>query len=233
MQQRSPKQTLRDVAIFKGLTEDIRASIEQGCSWKTWQREGNILRIQDETRDVYFLIRGKARVIIYSPDGKQVTFRDIGPGDMFGEFAAIDEGPRSASVEALDTCLVACMSGAEFRRMLKAHPVVTEAVLMHAVAQMRALTARIVEYSTLAVNHRIRAELLRLAKNGMAEGAEVIIFPVPTQAEIASRIATHREAVAREFTRLTKMGLIERRGQRIAVKDIQRLARMVEDAAGE
>jgi len=232
--QRPLRATLRDVAIFKGLTEDARGRIELSCTWKTWEREESILRFQDETRDVYFLIAGKARVMIYTPDGRQVTFRDIGPGDMFGEFAAIDDAPRSASVEALQSCVVACMSGSEFRRMLRAEPTVMEAVLVHAIAQMRGLTARIVEYSTLAANLRIRAELLRLAKNGMVEGSDVVIYPVPTHAEIASRITTHREAVAREFTSLTKKGLIERQGQqRIVVKDIERLARMVEDAAGD
>jgi CRP/FNR family cyclic AMP-dependent transcriptional regulator len=225
--------SLRDVAIFKGLTEAERARIEQSCGWRTWEREGSILQIQEETRDVYFLTSGKARVIIYGPDGKPVAFRDIGPGDMFGEFAAIDEGPRSASVEALQTCVVACLPGAEFRRTLDAHPIVMKAVLMHVIAQMRILTARIVEYSTLAVKPRIWAELLRLAKNGVADGSVVTIYPVPTHAEIASRISTHREGVAREFTRLTEKGLIERRGHRIVVKDIDRLTRMLEDAADD
>ena len=82
---RSPRPTLSDVAIFKGLSEDVRSRIELGCGWKTWERDGDILRFQDDTRDVYFLIAGKARVIIYSPDGKQVAFRDIGPGDLFGD----------------------------------------------------------------------------------------------------------------------------------------------------
>ncbi len=227
--QRMLRGTLRDVAFFEGLTEGERARIEHLCSWKTWERGEEILRIEEETRDVYFLMSGRARVIIYGSDGKPVAFRDIGPGDIFGEFAAIDEGPRSASVEALQTCMVACLAGGDFRRTLEAHPVVMKAVLMHVIAQMRVLTARIVEYSTLAVNRRIWAELLRLAKNGVADGNVVTIYPVPTHAEIASRISTHREAVAREFARLTQKGLIERQGHRIAVKDVERLARMLED----
>jgi hypothetical protein len=36
---------------------------------------------------------------IYCVAGKEVNFRDLGPGEVFGEYAAIDRSPRSASVE--------------------------------------------------------------------------------------------------------------------------------------
>lgn len=39
-----------------------------------------------------------------------MTFRDIHVGGIFGELAAIDGKPRSASVEATSRCTVAAMS---------------------------------------------------------------------------------------------------------------------------
>lgn len=225
--------TLRGIGILKGLTDEARVRIEQSCSWKTWESGNVIVHFEDNTRDVYFLVDGRARVIVYSPEGKIISFRHVGPGDMFGEFAAIDDAPRSASVEAIDNCLVACTTSAGFWNIMRSHPSVMEAVLRHAVAMMRSLTSRIVEYSTHAVDHRVRAELLRLAKDGTVQGSEVIISPVPTHAEIASRISTHREAVAREWARLARTGVIERRGSRLAVKDIERLTQMVERSSDE
>jgi CRP-like cAMP-binding protein len=58
---------------------------------------------------VFFITEGEARVTIYSLSGKAVSFRELSAGDMFGEFPAIDQGPRSASVEARTECLVAYM----------------------------------------------------------------------------------------------------------------------------
>ena len=95
------KGTLRKVLIFKDLAEEALQRLEQLCAWKTYPRGRNIIHVRDSTRDVFFLSTGKARVIMYSVAGKPVSFREIGPGDMFGEFAAIDDGPRSSSVEAL------------------------------------------------------------------------------------------------------------------------------------
>jgi len=45
--------------------------------------------------------------------------------------------------------------------------------------------------------------------------------------EIASRISTHREAVSRELSRLTKVGLIERTTSGLRICDIDRLTDMV------
>ena len=46
---------------------------------------------------MYFVSSGEVCVTIYSVSGKAVSFRDLGPEAIFGEYAAIDGGPRSAS----------------------------------------------------------------------------------------------------------------------------------------
>src|SRR5262249_20884283 len=124
------KNTLRDVEIFKGLPAEDRLRFERLCTFRTYQRGKAIVHVRDKTREVFFLIGGRAQVIMYSLAGKPVSFREIGPGEMFGEFAAIDEGPRSTGVEVLETSLVASASGADFRAMLRAQPSVMEAVLL-------------------------------------------------------------------------------------------------------
>jgi CRP/FNR family cyclic AMP-dependent transcriptional regulator len=101
------------------------------------------------------------------------------------------------------------------------------------VMKIRALTTRVYEFSTLAVNNRIQAELLRLANLASKDGKSARIVPAPTHVEIASRVSTHREAVTRELSRLSRIGIIERTGADLIVKDIERLSEMVHDATGE
>jgi CRP/FNR family cyclic AMP-dependent transcriptional regulator len=230
---RQPRNTLRDVGIFKGLTNADRLRIERLCSFENYQRGRTIIEVRDATRDVFFLITGRARVIMYSPAGKPVSFREIGRGEMFGEFAAIDGRPRSTGVEILEPSCVASMSADDFKAMLRAEPLVMEAVLVHTVAQVRGLTARVFEFSTLAVNNRIHAEILRLAKQGVVLGRRARISPFPKHGEIASRISTHREAVTRRLNFLEKKKLIERSGATLVVHDLISLERMVEEASGE
>jgi DNA-binding MarR family transcriptional regulator len=49
-------------------------------------------------------------------------------------------------------------------------------------------------------------------------------------AEIAARVGTRREAVAREFKALERSGLIERRRGAIALCDTRRLRDLIEEA---
>jgi len=232
-QSTQPQQSLKGIGIFAGFPADALDRIQRRCVWRRYAPGEPILSYLDASDDVFFIVLGEVRVTIYSSVGKAVSFRELPAGEIFGEFPAIDGGSRSASVEARTSCLIASMPGATFRELLQSEPGVAQALLPRLVRTIRALTTRVYEFSTLAVNNRIQAELLRLASLGSKQGKVARIVPAPTHVEIASRISTHREAVTRELNRLSKIGIIERRGGTLLVKDVDRLAEMVHDATGE
>ena len=86
----------------------------------------------------------------------------------------------------------------------------TLAVLTQLVKRTRTVTRRVYEFSTLHVDNRIQAEVLRLATLAGREGKGARIVPAPTHVEIASRVSTHREAVTRELNRLNSSPLPHR-----------------------
>lgn len=225
--------SLAGIAILGRLSAEALAHVQQRCDFRRYGQGELIVDYLDQSDEVFFIISGEARVTIYSLAGKVVSFRDLGSGEVFGEYPAIDRGPRSASVEARTPCLVATLPGAVFRELIEAEPVVALAMLPQLVTKIRGLTTRIYEFSTLAVNNRIQAELLRLATLGTRDGMGARIVPTPTHTEIASRVSTHREAVTRELNRLARIGLIEREKNALLVKDVERLAEMVHEATGE
>ena len=226
-------QSLDGIAVFQGLPPDTLTRLQSRCSWRHYEPEEPIIDYLDTSDDVFFVVAGEARANIYSLLGRVVTFCDLVPGDMFGEYAAIDGVPRSASIEARTSCVVASMSGATFRQVSQTEPAVTQALLRHLVAKIRTLTTRVYEFSALAVANRIQAEVLRLAKLAHKEGKTARIAVAPTHAEIANRISTHREAVTRELNRLARLGVIEREGRALVVKDVDRLAAMIQEVTGE
>jgi CRP-like cAMP-binding protein len=93
-------QSLEKVAVFRGLSADTQTRIQRRCSWRRYEAGEPIVDFLDPSDDVFFIVAGHARVSIYSLAGKAVTFCDLGPGDMFGEYAAIDSSPRSAGIHA-------------------------------------------------------------------------------------------------------------------------------------
>lgn len=229
MGMQATRQSLSGIAAFHDLSAGELERLARRCAWRRYGYGELIVGHRDESRDVFFVVEGRVRAVLYSASGKEVSFRDIGAGQTFGEFAAIDGQPRSASVVALSDALLASMTDTVFREVLRDHPSVAYETLQALTRQMRQLTERVFEFSTLAVRNRVQAELLRLAQGGDRRGGAVVLSPAPTHAEIASRVSTHREAVTREFNALAKAGIIERHGRELVVCDVARLARLVQN----
>jgi len=226
-------QALSEIAIFQTLSDAERRAIARQCSWHHVGARDQIIGHLDSSNNVYFIVQGTVRAVNFSHAGKEVSFRDIQPGEMFGEFAAIDDVPRSANVFALTDAFVGSLSAAAFRATLERHPTVALAVMRMLTGQIRRLTERVFEFSTLAVNNRIDAEILRLAMAAGVAHNTAKISPAPTHAEIASRASTHREAVTREMNALARDGVVEQAGRTLIVKDFGRLQDTVALTLGE
>ncbi len=222
----------------------LRIPLFAGISDRGLQRIGTARRLNfqageqmlstaDKSDNVFVLITGSAQVVLFSANGKSVSFRPIAPGNLFGEFAAIDGKPRSAVVEAVSACQVLELTGPLFWELVHTEPSFATTVMKHLTELLREMTARIYEFSTLAVKNRIQAALLRMARKEMEISGKPVITPAPKHIEIANRISTHREAVSREMSRLTRLGVIKRDGRSLVIKDLSRLERMVDEVSCE
>jgi CRP-like cAMP-binding protein len=146
---------------------------------------------------------------------------------MFGELTAIDGKSRSATVIARNSVLLASLTAIDFKNVIYASRQVTEAILKRLASEVRRLTERVYDFSTLAVSNRIQAELLRLAKNHMTGPNVAVVSPSPTHFDIANLVSTHREAVTRELSNLARNNLILRKGHDLHILDVARLTDMV------
>ena len=98
---------------------------------KRWDERGYrnnelIIAHGDGGRDVFFLLEGRARVTLFSEDGREIAYRDIEPGEIFGELAGIDGKQRSASVVALGAVMRAIIAKARTFRNSAAYRRVQE-----------------------------------------------------------------------------------------------------------
>ena len=218
---------LRRVALLEGLPDAALEALARECAWRNVAAGQRIVSRDAKDRDVYMIVGGRARVTIYSAAGRQVTFRDLGAGEFFGDIAAIDGEPRSADVVALESSLVASLAPAVFRRLLREHPDVAERILRGLASLVRRLSERVIDLSTLGVQNRIHADLLRRARAAGVTGNAARIDPAPKHADLASEVSTYREQVTRELSALAKAGIVGRDAGALVVRDVARLERLV------
>lgn len=225
--------TLTDIRLLTELSGDEVDVIEKNCRWKTYGASEQIIDQHSDSRDIFFVAEGRVRVVNYSLSGREITFDDLEPGSHFGELAAIDGLPRSASVMSLVETRIASLPAEQFQSVILQHPNIALKLMKHLAHLVRTSTSRIMELSTLGANNRIHADLLRMARKVTTDDLTASISPIPVHSDVASRVSTTRETVARVMNDLARKGVVERQKEILLVKDLERLEDMVEEVRGE
>lgn len=221
--------TLAGVSLLDALDPDARDALAGRCSWRQYRSQQEIISKEIETRDVYFVVSGAARVVNWSYGGREISFEDIPAGGTFGELAAIDGGTRSATVIALEETTVGHVDPEIFMQAMLSHPPTARRLMERLTAIVRRSTERIFDLSVYGANIRIYAALLQMAETARRPDNSAIISPIPIHADIAARVSTTRETVARVMGDLARQELLVREKDRLVVTDIDRLAEMVEE----
>lgn len=226
---------LQAVPFFACFSQEALSRLDAQLRRRTFEAGTLIIDVDSDNRDVFFVLSGRVRVVLYAMSGREVTLDDMGPGSFFGELAAIDGGPRSATVMALEDTKVASLAPGPFMDLVSANPEASRTIMQRLAAIVRQSTGRIMDLSTMGAHNRVHGEILRLARNGNGEDVEgpVVLQPIPTHSDIASRVSTTRETVARVFSDLGRQGIVVREGSRLVIQDMERLSGMVEQFRGE
>jgi CRP-like cAMP-binding protein len=224
-------ETLARVGLFRSLEATAIRHLDTQCSWRRAPQGTWIIDYQDDSNDVFFVVAGTVRVKIQAVSGREILLREINAGEFFGELAAIDGQPRSSGILAMTDVTIARMPASVFRAAVHAHADVCDQLLALLAGQIRMLANRVNEFSTLDVRYRIHAELLRLSRPEPSQPKRAVVSPPPVHAEIAARVSTRREAVARELKALERAGLIERRRGALVLTDVARLEALIAEAS--
>jgi CRP-like cAMP-binding protein len=223
---------LRRVALLEGLSEQRLDWLAQQCVWHSVAPQQALATRAEDRCEVYFLVSGGVRVTTYSANGRQVTFRDCAAGEHFGDIAAIDGLPRSADVVALESGVVASLTREAFLALLRDEPQVALRVMQRLASLVRQLSERVIDLSTLGVQHRLHVELLRLAQQAGVQDNRARLDPSPRHAALAGQISTNREQITRELNALLREGLLAKEDKTLVITDVSRLAAKVLQARG-
>ena len=139
---------LSTINLFGGLTRPKLEEIESKCSWRLYSANTLIIDHQSDTTSIFFVTKGKVRVVNYSISGREITFGEVKSGGYFGELAAIDSRPRSASVISLSDCELAVLKQADLHCLIKKEPKIAIDLLQGLTGMVRTSTERIMEFST-------------------------------------------------------------------------------------
>lgn len=116
----------------------------------------------DEGDRMFIVVRGSVRI---KKRGAHVdtVVAEIGPGEMFGESAILEERPRSATAVAVGETELASYDRAEFLEALRTDPELALAAMRALAARLRTTTERLQQLATQHVLDRAEMALTEKA----------------------------------------------------------------------
>jgi CRP/FNR family transcriptional regulator len=122
--------TLARVDLFSKLQKKELQVLAKSCQERKYSA-GTIIFSQGDTGvGLYVLKSGKARITLAGEPGKaEEELAIVGPGDVLGEMALLDDLPRSATVTAINEVTALLLPVWEFRSLLRTHPDISLSLL--------------------------------------------------------------------------------------------------------
>jgi CRP/FNR family cyclic AMP-dependent transcriptional regulator len=152
------------------------------------------------TSDACIVLSGMLKVFIDRPDGSEIVFAMLGPGELVGELNLIDHLGRSANVVALEPTRLLWLGEHEVRACLATIPGLAQNLLAILARRLRLANAQIQALAHLAIQGRIAHQLLAFADGygeTDGEGNIRITHPALTDADLAGMVGASSDQVHR------------------------------------
>jgi CRP-like cAMP-binding protein len=216
--------------LLVDLTTEQIGVIERACHWLRKPAGRILFRHQDPPDAVYFVVSGMVKAFLPMADGKEVNYAQFGPGEMFGELAAIDGRDRSADVITITESVVAALPRQDFLEFLHRFPALSLRLLVRLAAVIRQSSQRIAEFSALTDVQRVYIELLRVSNPDPSGDGSWVLRPAPLHKDIAGWAGTTTDVVGRALGHLMKSNLVQRRQGALFILDRRRLEIMARES---
>lgn len=220
---------LKSCALFERLSDDELKWIERASHARDFPRKSPIYLPADESRAVFLLASGRAKICHLTPDGKQSILAFIEPGELFGELALFEDGQRDEYAEAVEAVTVVMIAGDVFSQLLERRPEVTLSVTKMIGLRRKRIERRLKNLLFLPNRERLIHLLLELAEiYGQRAGGHVDLGIKLSHQDLANVIGSTRETVTVVLGELQNEGLLKVGRRRLTLTDTARLAASVQ-----
>ena len=208
--------------LFSDLVEEQLIVLLDRHRETSHQADQVIVMEQDWGESLFLIRSGLAKVRTYTSDGDEVIMSLLGPGDVFGEMAALDGASRSADVVALTPLSLIKMRSAPFAALLGQQAAFALALARLEAGRLRDLNQRFALQSADATTRLLDA-LAYLARKSSGGQDEQTELPPLAHREIALLAGLARETASRTLSRLRNRGTVAEDNGRLRLADLQPL----------
>lgn len=200
--------------LFKQLSDAVIDRIVSHALTRSVKKATILFRKGDPGSNFFAVCSGVVRISAPSELGKDAIFNLITPGEIFGEIALLDGGPRTADAVAIENCNLMVIERRDFMPIIREYPEVAMRLIEVLCARLRRTTEQVEDVMFLGLSGRLAKALLHLHNRSAIHQPSAPIHI--TQREISQLIGASRESAnkqlreweRRKWLQLTRGGVL-------------------------
>ena len=189
---------LRAVPLFAEVKPQDLAALAGRLRRRTFRRGEVILHRGDPAGAMHLVRSGLIKITLPSEEGDETVLALLGPGACFGEVAALDGGPRSATVTAVEPTETLALPREDLLAFVRTNPDFAAQLIITLAARLRRADEWLEDAYFQDLDTRLARRLLDLAQEHGRETPQGIEIAVPlTQSDLAGMLGATRVSVNR------------------------------------
>lgn len=220
--------SLKEVPLFHGLSESELNSVKTCLREKSFEK-GEILFYEGKCCERVFIVQsGRVKVYRTASSGREQILETLGPGDTCACNPGASAWSCSSTAEALTSAAVWFLSREDYVKMVNTNSKVSHALNQLFADKLRSFSSLIEEVSLKDVKKRLVKFLLDMLaeKTHSSDQRDILLIPF-TREEIAQRLGTARETVARYLYQLKRAKLIDIKPHQIVIRNKSGLEKLL------
>ena len=226
------RRTLATIPMFSKLDERELDALLGAAHAKSVPAGHELFHKGDRGSQVFVILSGRLKVMTTSPEGDDVVFGLMDPGEVFGELGLLlEQGTRTATIVAVDACELLIIDRREFLPFLRTHPDAAIKLLEALAERLRRISEFVEDTLFLNLPSRLAKKLVALSQayGRDATGGVKIDLHV-SQTELGDMVGTTRESINKLVRSWVQDGLVSMENGYITIhrpREIQAMAGMV------
>jgi CRP/FNR family transcriptional regulator, cyclic AMP receptor protein len=172
-------------------------------------RKNQVVFSQGEPADaLYYIQRGKVKLVVVSFAGKEATLSVMGKGEFFGLGSLQQRSLRLTTATTLESSVIVRIERDVMQRELRSHPRLSEVLMTQLLSRTLTLQKDLCTHIFDPSEKRLARVLLKLSRLG-EEGQQQVAMPKISHDTLATMVGTTRSRITYFMNKFKKLGFID------------------------
>jgi len=212
-------QALKENRYLSGLDDEILYHLAEHTNLIAYDGDESIILEGQPCQGLNIVESGRVKIFKYSSKGREMIINVLDERESFNEVSVFDEQKNPVNVSAVLSSRIWLISADALREVIAENPQAWQQIIINLSQNLRMLVSKVAELSFYTVTARL-ARLLRELPETQLSGSGSSRL---TQDDMAARIGTVREVVARSLKELERVGAIDIQRGKITIINKEKL----------